>query len=59
MQTVQNSEKIKISVITKDATQSFILFLRQYKTKVNVMDVIPKTIESFGVTPDTIVIDSM
>ena len=58
MKEVGNS-KIIISVITKDATQEFIQLLQRYNAKVNIMDAIPKKIESWGATPDTIVIDSI
>lgn len=59
MKADSNLERTIITVITGDSTLEFIQLLQQYKTMVNVMDVIPKTIESWGATPDTIVIDSI
>ncbi|GAA0731281.1 hypothetical protein GCM10009430_43280 [Aquimarina litoralis] len=59
MTTVSNFERTIITVITRDSTQEFIQLLHQYKTTVNIMNVIPNTIESWGITPDTIVIDSI
>lgn len=59
MTTVSNFERTVITVITGDSTQEFIQLLQQYNITVNVRNVIPETIESWGATPDTIVIDSI
>ncbi|MEW7289154.1 helix-turn-helix transcriptional regulator [Aquimarina sp. 2304DJ70-9] len=48
-----------ISVITTDKQLEFIELLAAQNIKTHLMDTIPNNIESWGVSPDTIILDSM